>query len=70
MRKALYLRKHLFETSTAYEKRVNDNLRWISDTCILNNVEVLKNSVSIFYTEKDNVKPKNKVISGFTSNKY
>lgn len=65
--KAKYIRKSLFETNKAFERRVNDAL----NTCIdIDRIILDYNYVTIIYKENSNVKSPKK-IQGFylTSNK-
>lgn len=68
IRKAIYVRKKFWESSSAYENRVNILINWASKhpERELSNVDVGTNTTTIFYCEM--IKEENStIIKGFSS---
>lgn len=65
-RKAIIVRKHIFETSGRFEKRVNNFLATISQKYDLVSIEYHNNAVLILFQEK--LEPQVRQVIGFASN--
>lgn len=72
MSTAIYLKQHLFETNSHYEKRVNDNIVTISKKHRFIGVEIgFRQTIIFFKTDEEVVeKPKRKIGFPITSNNY
>ena len=72
MRAAIYLKQHLFETNSHYEKRVNDNIVTISKKHRFIEIEIGFRQTIIFFETNEEVveKPKRKIGFPITSNNY
>lgn len=68
IRKAIYVRKKFWESSSAYENRVNVLINWASEhpERELSGIDVDTNTTTIFYCEMIKEENSNK-IKGFSS---
>lgn len=68
IKRAIYLRKKFWESSSNYENRVNYYIDWASNPTKreLCSIETFVNRTVIFYYEKGNEDPKT-IIKGFSS---
>lgn len=65
-RRAIIVRKHIFETSGRFEKRVNNFLETISQKYELVSIEYYNNAVLILFREIP--EPQVRKVIGFASN--
>lgn len=71
MRIAIYLKQHLFETNSHYEKRVNNYIVTVSKKHEFIGIEIgFRQTIILFETDEVVEKPKRKIGFPITSNNY